>query len=374
MKTTVTDDASVASSSAIDEALESGFLPTDREYRKTGRFSDDSNSGSRSAAKDEEQEEIEGEEEEQEELKAGQKDIDATSGDKDGETAAASQAAPTQKEKEEAERRQQKTAEKGESRWAKLSRENKDLRDREAKRDRELAELRAKVDGSAKRDTTQASQPAAETKSKAEPRPKIDDVDPKTGQPKYASYSDYESARDEWLQNDSIRKFQETQSKTERERQAAHAKQVVAQKWNDEVGKARTKHADFDAVALNPALPLKEGTVPDVFILESPQGADVLYYLGQHPEELERINGLNPIAQARELVKIELKVSGTTSSASSAKPVTKAPPPPHQVSGKGTVAKDAVEQALEEQDADAYRREQNSRDARLRSVRANRKK
>jgi hypothetical protein len=54
--------------------------------------------------------------------------------------------------------------------------------------------------------------------------------------------------------------------------------------------------------------------------------------------------------------------------------VTKAPPPPHQVSGKGTVAKDAVEQALEEQDADAYRREQNSRDARLRSVRANRKK
>jgi hypothetical protein len=368
MKTTVTTGASVASPSSIDEALESGFLPNDLTYRKTGRFADDTNTGSHSAQPSEDQEEEEQElEEDQEEQE--EEETPATSGEKDGETAAASQAAPTQKKDEEeagTEPRQQKTADKAESRWAKLSRENKELREKLARRDSQ-AQPTAQA-----RETTQVSPPAAE--SKAEPRPKIDDVDAKTGQPKYASYADYQTANDEWLQNDTIRKFQATQAKTDRDRQLAHAKQVVIQKWNDDVAKARTKHADFDAVALNNDLPLKEGTVPDVFILESPQGADVLYYLGKNPGELERINGLNPIAQARELTKIELKVSGNSSAGTSAKPITQAPRPPHQVSGKGTVAKDSVEAAVEEQDADAYMREQNSRDPRLRSVRANRKK
>jgi hypothetical protein len=366
MKTTVTAGASVASPSSIDEALESGFLPNDLTYRKTGRFADDTNTGSHSAQPSEDQEEEEQELEEDQEDQE-EEETPATSGEKDGETAAASQAAPTQKKEEEeagTEHRPQKTADKAESRWAKLSRENKELREKLARRDSQ-AQPTAQA-----RETTQVSQPAAE--SKAEPRPKIDDVDAKTGQPKFASYADYQAANDEWLQNDTIRKFQATQAKTDRERQVQHAKQVVIQKWNEDVEKARTKHADFDAVALNKDLPLKEGTVPDVFILESPQGADVLYYLGKNPGELERINGLNPIAQARELTKIELKVSGNSSA--SAKPITQAPRPPHQVSGKGTVTKDSVEAAVEEQDADAYMREQNSRDPRLRSVRANRKK
>jgi hypothetical protein len=301
MKTTVTAGASVASPSSIDEALESGFLPDDPTYRKTGRFADDTNTGSHSAQPSEDQEEEEQELEEDQEDQ--EEETPATSGEKDGDTAAASQAAPTQKKEEEeagTEHRPQKTADKAESRWAKLSRENKELREKLARRDSQ-AQPTAQA-----RETTQVSPPAAESKSKAEPRPKIEDVDAKTGQPKYASYADYEIARDEWLQNESVRKFQETQAKADRDRQMAHAKQVVIQKWNDDVAKARTKHADFDAVALNNALPLKEGTVPDVFILESPQGADVLYYLGKNPGELERING------------------------PSAKPITQAPRPPHQ--------------------------------------------
>ena len=50
------------------------------------------------------------------------------------------------------------------------------------------------------------------------------------------------------------------------------------------------------------------------------------------------------------------------SSSSSAKPVTQASRPPHQVSGKGTVAKDAVEQALDDGDFETYQRTQNAKD------------
>jgi hypothetical protein len=131
---------------------------------------------------------------------------------------------------------------------------------------------------------------------------------------------------------------------------------------------------DFDTVALNPDLPIKVGTVVDAFILDSPVGTKVLYHFGKNPAELDRINKLNPIAQARELTKIELKVSGSAASASSARPITQAPRPPHQVSGNGTVNKDAVEEAIEQQDVRSYMTEQNSRDSRLQSVRAARKR
>jgi len=374
MKTTVTDGgASVASTTSIEEALESGFLPTDPHYRKTGRFSTEETPGRAATETEEksgtdtevEQEEHPQEQDEQEEHPQEQDEQDpAASGEQDGETAAASQAASTQNEKKP----QTRTREQSESRWAKITRENRELRDRLAR-----LEGRQEAAGTA-RDTSQTSQSAAAQASTASPRPKIDDVDPKTGQPKYASYSDYEAARDEWLQNEAIRKFQETTSKTERERQQREAAETISREWNKRIVEAEKELPDFREVALNPDLTIKAGSVVDVFILDSPVGAKVLYHLGKNPAELDRINALNPIAQARELTKIELKVSGSAGSSSSARSVSQAPRPPHQVSGKGTVTKDAVEEAIEKQDVQTYMREQNQRDSRLHAVRRTRGK
>jgi hypothetical protein len=359
MARTVTEDASVASSS-IEEALESGFLPDDPHYRKTGRFADDKEPNNRagkeeaSAASTEETEQDE-QHQHEDQQHAGSDDASAAS-DAD---AAASRAAQSQEGKDKS---QTRSAQKSETRWAKLARENRELK-------QQLARQQQTSTSSATRsDTSAASQPAAEAKSTAEPRPQINDVDAKTGKPKFATYDDFLLARDEWNQNEAIRKFQETSEKTQRERQFNEAKQTIAKEWIKRVDGARSKYSDFDDVALNVALPLKEGSVADAFILDSAHGTDVLYYLGAHPEELERINGLNPIAQARELTRIELKVSDKSSS-SSARPVTQAPRPPQQVSGKGTVAKDAVEAAVAEQDTETYIREQNSRDPRLLALR-----
>ena len=41
------------------------------------------------------------------------------------------------------------------------------------------------------------------------PKPKIDDLDRETGKPQFANYGEYELAKDDWLQQDTIRQIRE---------------------------------------------------------------------------------------------------------------------------------------------------------------------
>lgn len=346
MKTTVTQDAPVASPRNMEEAFDSGFLPRDETYRKTGKFS-----------------------EEKEPITTPDPDIDteesASSGEQDGETAAASQAAqPQEQETKQPEQRRKD----GENRWAKLSRENRELREREARRDREMAELRARIDGTTPRENKQESQPAA-TKGRTEP--KIDDVDPKTGKAKYADWNEWFNDLRKWDREQAVSEFSEHNAKAEKERQQRAQQEAVTKGWNDRVAAADKEYPDFREVALNPDLPIKQGSVADVFILARPSGAKVLYHLGKNPEVLDAINAMNPIDAAFALSEIELQVSKKSSAP--VRTVTQAPKPPSQVSGKGTVAKDAVDDAVKQQDLQTYMREANARDSRLQSVRNSRR-
>jgi hypothetical protein len=339
---------------SMDEAMETGFLPEDESYRLTGKFKAEKKEDSVAPGKKE------NEQEQEEKDPAETTDASPASS---SETAADSE--PAKPQTEESKRQEQQR----EPRWKKRERELKEAK-------AEIARLKAQgtQPQQARSETPQEKtqpQPAADA-SKAALKPRIDDKDEKTGQPKYKTYAEYEDAKDDWLRKETLREFSESQSKSQRETQQQQVKQTIAREWTNRVETARAKHADFNTVALNPDLPLKEGSVPDVFILDSPAGTDVLYYLGQNPAELERINKLNPIGQARELTKIELKVSGQQNS-SSAKPESQAPRPPHQVSGKGTVAKDAIEEAVESQNADTYMEEANRRDPRVQAVLRSRK-
>lgn len=334
----VTPDASAAS--AIEEALESGFLPDDEHYRRTGEFK---------LPEEEKKPVVDPNTTQHQESPLREEDASAASDNAD--TAAASAAAETQ-EKDAKGPAESKTGKTSESRWAKVTRENKELRERLEKLER-----------GPQRETKQEPQPAAETKGKARPEPKIDEVDAKTGKAKYATYEDYMRDLRAWDRELTLKEFQDTSAKTARESEQQRIQQTISTEWGKRTETATAKYADFNEVALNPDLPIKQGSVVDVFILDSPHGTDVLYHLGQNPAELERINKLNPIGQARELTKIELKFSATEEKKSTpARPITQAPRPPHQVSGKGTVAKDAVEQAVEDQDQETYNREANARE------------
>ena len=251
-----------------------------------------------------------------------------------------------------------------EERKAQLVREA--LRDRdEARRDREAARKEREDWERTKAARSSTEQPPAkQAQPTTTPKPKPEDLDA-SGKPKYKDWAEYEDARDEW-----VRASVKAEVKAEHEAQVAQAAKEKAdrelgERWKSRVDAAKGKHDDYESVAFSPDLRIPEGSVTDAFILDSEQGAEILYHLGQNPAELTRISALPPIAQARELVKLEEKFStpGTPAAPKPpAKTVTSAPRPPREVGGNGMTSKDAVEHALEEGDEAAYMAAQNARD------------
>lgn len=237
-----------------------------------------------------------------------------------------------------------KTQEDSDRRWKELSEKAGNLQRENEELKRKLAPPPAAVE-------KPASQPAVQ----AEPEPKIDDQGA-DGKPKYKTLEEFLSAVRKYDREQILKEVDGRTTKAQQERQQADQKQVIAKVWGDRVGKAREKHTDFDAVALNPDLPIKEGSVADAFILDSEHGTEVLYHLGKNPGELERISKLNPLAQARELFKIEQTFAAPPAPAR--KP-TRAPAPPHEVAGAGTVPPDETEQALEDDDFEAFKEAEN---------------
>jgi hypothetical protein len=366
---------------SIEEALESGFLPDDPSYRLTGKLP------AETAEKEDEQKEEqnrtqEGDQTEQQESQQESEQHSATSGDNEGEDSAASHAAqPINQGKKE-------------NRFQKLSRENRELRERLA---RQEGREEARQEAGKSRDVAQESRAAAS--DGVRPEPKIDDVDPKTGKAKYASYNDYLADLRRWDREQTIAEFSRTtaQSESQRRQQAEWAE--IGRKLNEKYNVSRGKHADFDQVALNNDLPIPLNSVVDQFIQDSDHGGEIAYYIGKHPEILDEFyeclgdvlpngkralltkdaatgqlkavwrNRLSPQRQFRRLMEIEAQVSGSKAKTDSPKPITRAGRPPQQTSTQGSVSKDAVEQAVESGSFEDYRNAQNARDPRVKALR-----
>lgn len=70
---------------------------------------------------------------------------------------------------------------------------------------------------------------------------------------------------------------------------------------------AREKYSDFQDVVYSDDLAISR--VMMEAIIESDLGPEVAYHLGKNPREAERISGLSPVAQAREIGKIEASLA-----------------------------------------------------------------
>jgi hypothetical protein len=375
MKTpAVTEETpAVSSTQSIEEALESGFLPEDPEYLKTGKFSD--KEATKSAAFTEKKP---GEETDTETEKETPGKDDTQGDDK---TAAASAAAQTEEQKQEAERKAgKKTADTSESRWAKITRQNKELRETNQRLERE-AKARATAGTETQRETTQGSQPAAGTKpAPTRPEPKIDDVDPKTGKAKYAQYSDFQADQRAWDREQVLAEVKATSTQSAKDAQLEQAERVIQQEVYKRVKKAREAYSDYDevmATALEEKnehggdlIYIAKGSPIDLFMLDSPRGTDVFYEIAKNLDQHKHIftrdaKGnftMSAVRQLRELAKIEgaLEAPPEKKAAAALQPVTRAGRPAHQTSGAAT--KDAVQRAVEEGDSETYMREQNARE------------
>lgn len=368
MKTDAVIDAPAASS--LDEAMETGFLPDDPHYMLTGKFKDpDEKAG------DKDKPSGDGTSKETEQHQSEKPDASAASNaEKDNaDTGAASAAAKPQKDKGPV---RSKSSETSEKRWQQRERELREARE-------ENARLKAQLQQPPRSDSTQGSQPATEKAKAAPARPKLDDVDPKTGKAKYANYAEYEAAKDQWLIDEGVRRSQEANSKTAQEQERARADAVIDRTVNERVAAARKAHSDYDDV-LKSALAEKDehgqdaifwtkGSAIDGFFLSHNNGHDVMYHVLKNVDHYRHIFArdkqgnylLNPIQQISELAIAAHTLKGESPKPASAKPVTQAHRPPNQTSGNGSVAKDAVVDAVEQQDMDSYIREQNARDPRL---------
>lgn len=99
------------------------------------------------------------------------------------------------------------------------------------------------------------------------------------------------------------RKAQELVARRDAERQQAEALEA----YHDREEEARSKYDDFEQVAYNPRVPIT--TFMAEAIRSSDVGPDVAYYLGANFKEAERISRLSPLAQAKEIGKIEAKLA-----------------------------------------------------------------
>jgi hypothetical protein len=90
-------------------------------------------------------------------------------------------------------------------------------------------------------------------------------------------------------------------------REQARMQSEIIESYHEREEEARSKYDDFEQVAYNSKLPITDAMAQT--IQASDVGPDIAYFLGSNPKEAERISRLSPLSQAKELGKIEAKLS-----------------------------------------------------------------
>lgn len=196
----------------------------------------------------------------------------------------------------------------------KLTREKAD-KEREAEYWREQALRAPKPESTVK---------PAEVKSD---KPKLDD---------FSNEEEYFDALTDWKVDQRFAKAKADQEAAQTAEKKKTEQQTIAQQWEGQVAKGREAHTDFEEVAFSKDVPITD-TMTQA-IITSELGGEIAYYLGTHVEEAKKIAGLSPVAQAREIGKIELRVAGEESAGQEVTPVVTKTPAPVKPVSKATVS------------------------------------
>lgn len=93
------------------------------------------------------------------------------------------------------------------------------------------------------------------------------------------------------------------------EREAQQQRKQADSTYAEREESVREKYTDFEDVAYNPDLRITPAMAE--VIKESEVGPELAYHLGKNPKEAARIADLSPLAQAREIGKIEASLVAT---------------------------------------------------------------
>src|ERR1700684_918352 len=239
---------------------------------------------------------------------------------------------------------------------------HKDLRSR-------IAELEAKIKAGETKPAAADNEAAkADAKAKADEKVRPKSTDKKAdGSPKYQTWEEYEDALLEWR----AEKDRATSKQASEKEQLTTEKQKLEQESQKQLrsraDEARKKYTDFDAKALDPTLKIPQGSVLATWIMDptNEQGMEIAYHFGTHRDELDKFNAMTPFQQARELTRLEDKLSKSTEApeakASDVKviaptKITKAPPPAKEVGGRGSASGNEEDGLVGSGDFRAYKR------------------
>jgi hypothetical protein len=189
---------------------------------------------------------------------------------------------------------------------------------------------------------------------------KAKDAEP-SGKPSpdsFETYAEYTEALTDWKleQRENARKEADAKARAEQEHQTflkSHVERVKS--FAESVEDFEEAMEELNDVPKSPTL--------EQVIVSSEYGPQMLYALAQDKAEAMRIAKLGPIAQAKELGKLEAKVSAAAAGAEATKQEpkkqTQAPKPLAPVgSGKGAVAKSITDPNLTQKEYEAIRRKQ----------------
>jgi len=176
---------------------------------------------------------------------------------------------------------------------------------------------------------------AAQPRSPAEPakppeapgKPKLQD---------FETLEQYQEALTDWKLDQ-----REAQKKAEAQQaEAKSAEEKLQAAWKSSEKTARAAHPDYDDVIDSVAQPDGPGVyAARQAMLEDEAGAEILYYLGTHRDELRRIAALPPVSAIREIGKLSAALTKPSEAGNGKPKVSNAPKPPPALTrpGKTTV-------------------------------------
>ena len=155
----------------------------------------------------------------------------------------------------------------------------------------------------------------------------------------FDNYSDYTRA----LVQHEARKLVAQQEATRNQEQAHQQAQEKQRTYQDWVSKGKDKYADFSEIAEAQTIPYTQAMADA--IVGSDTGLDIAYYFGKNPDEAKRIANLGPLQAAKEIGRLEVKLTA----GEPGKKVSAAPTPIRPVAGGPAIPTDI--NAIEDDEA-----------------------
>lgn len=191
-----------------------------------------------------------------------------------------------------------------------------------------------------------------ETPPAGQPQPAEAGEPKRPAQEDFDDYNDYVDALTDYKTDVKIQQWRRDE---EQKAQSATA-QAKEAKLQEGINKGYEKYEDFEDIAMDPAVPITP-MITEI-LAESDMPADIAYYLGKNRPEAVKISRMTPIAAAREIARIEAKLSDESPHGPTpTKKTTTAPPPINPVGSSSTgPAKPLEEMSQKEYEAEMDRR------------------